>query len=65
MTGTYTGQFPGLPPGAGQVIRFEGASILELDGDRIRADREYWDSYGLLVAVGALPAPGAEATPAG
>jgi steroid delta-isomerase-like uncharacterized protein len=63
-TATYTGQMAGLPPGSGQPFTLRGASILELEGDRIRADREYWDAYGFLIAVGALPAPEAAATPA-
>jgi steroid delta-isomerase-like uncharacterized protein len=57
-TGTYSGQFPDLPPGAGQTVTFRGASIVELEGDKIAADREYWDAYAFLVQVGALPAPG-------
>ena len=64
LTGTYTGQIPGLPPGAGQSITVRGAGILELEGDKIRVDREYWDAYAFLVAAGALPAPEADGTPA-
>ena len=64
VSGTYSGQFPGLPPGAGQKISFRGSSILELEDGKIRADREYWDAYAFLVAAGALPAPEAAATPA-
>ena len=58
FTGTYAGQFPGLPPGTGQTVTVRGASILELEGDLIRAARDYWDAYSFLVQVGALPAPG-------
>jgi steroid delta-isomerase-like uncharacterized protein len=61
FTGTYSGQFPGLPPGAGQTGTVRGASILELEGGKVRADREYWDAHAFLVQSGELPAP---ATPA-
>lgn len=63
VTGTYSGQFPGLPAGSGQSITIHGSSILELEDGKIRADREYWDAYAFLVAAGALPAPEAAATP--
>lgn len=55
VTGTYSGEFPGMPAGMGQSVTLRGSSILELEGDKIRADREYWDAYGFLVAVGACP----------
>jgi len=64
VTGTYRGQFPGFPPGAGQPIAIRGASVLELEGDKIRADREYWDASALLVAIGVLVPAGAPGTPA-
>jgi steroid delta-isomerase-like uncharacterized protein len=64
VSGTYSGQFPGMPPGAGQSISIRGSSILALEDGKISADREYWDAYGFLVAAGALPAPEAAATPA-
>src|SRR5687767_4748951 len=57
-TGTYAGQIAGMPPGAGQIVTFRGASILELEGDKIRAEREYYDAASLLTQLGALPAPG-------
>lgn len=63
VTMTYAGEFPGMPPGRGQRVSVTGATILELDGDKIHADREYWDAYAFLIALGALPAPEAAATP--
>lgn len=64
VTGTYTGQFPGLPPGSGQHFSLRGASILELENGKVSDDREYWDAYAFLIALGALPAPSEAATPA-
>ena len=58
FAGTYSGQMPGLPPGAGQTVTVRGASILELEGDKIRPEIAYYDAHSFLVQVGALPAPG-------
>jgi steroid delta-isomerase-like uncharacterized protein len=63
VTGTYTGQFPGLPPGTGQHFSLRGASVLELKHGKVRDDREYWDAYAFLIALGVLPAPSQAATP--
>jgi steroid delta-isomerase-like uncharacterized protein len=57
-TGTYTGQIPGMPPGEGQTVTFRGANILELEGDKVRIEREYYDAASLLAQLGSLPAPG-------
>jgi predicted ester cyclase len=56
--GTYTGQIPGTPPGAGQTVTFRSASILELEGNKVRTEREYYDAASLLAQLEALPAPG-------
>ena len=61
-SGSYTGQFPGLPPGTGQQYSFRGAHILELEDGLIARVRAYYDLYSILVQIGAAPAPGA--TPA-
>lgn len=55
ITGSYTGQFGGLPAGTGQPVELRGATILELAGGQIRRDSEYWDAATLLAQVGALP----------
>ena len=62
ISGTYSSDFPGLPPAAGQRFSFRGASVFELTDEKIRRYTEYWDAYGFLVQLGALPAPGT-ATP--
>jgi steroid delta-isomerase-like uncharacterized protein len=64
FTATYTGTFPGLPPGAGQEAILPAVSIMELADGRIRREAHYYDAYALLIQLGALPAPGAEGTPA-
>src|SRR5918993_4122602 len=64
ISGTYSSDFPGLPPAAGQHFSLRGASVFELADGKIRHYTEYWDAYGFLVQLGALPAPGTAATPA-
>ncbi len=60
--GTYTGQFPGLPPGKGQSYSFRGAHILELRDGMITRVRAYYDLYTILVQTGAAPSPGGTPT---
>jgi steroid delta-isomerase-like uncharacterized protein len=64
VTGTYRGRFGALSPGTGQPVKIHGASMLDIDGGKIRSDREYWDAATLLTQVGALPAPGGATPPA-
>jgi len=64
VSGTYSSDFPGLPPAAGQRFSFRGASVFELANGKITRYTEYWDAYIFLVQLGALPAPEAAATPA-
>ena len=58
VSGTYSSDFPGLPPAAGQHFSIRGASVFELADGKIRRYTEYWDAYLFLVQLGALPAPG-------
>ncbi len=64
-TGTYTGQFPGLPPGTGQAVSFPGVSVYHLQDGQIVHDTLYYDSALLLSQLGLMAAPGASpvATP--
>jgi steroid delta-isomerase-like uncharacterized protein len=61
ISGTLTGDFPGLPPGTGQPFTVRGVSIFDLRDGRIARYTEYWDAFTFLVQLGALPAPGASA----
>ncbi len=58
----YTGHLPGLPAGTGQPIDWHGATIFDLNGDKIQRSADYYDNTGLLAAVGLLAMPAA--TPA-
>jgi steroid delta-isomerase-like uncharacterized protein len=57
ITGTLTGDFPGLPPGTGQPFALRGVSLFDVADGRIVRYTEYWDAYAFLVQLGALPAP--------
>ena len=61
VSGTVTGDFPGLPPGQGQRFSVRGTSIFEVADGKIVRYTEYWDAYTFLVQLGALPAPGTPA----
>jgi steroid delta-isomerase-like uncharacterized protein len=63
VSGTYTADFPGLPPARGQPFAFRGASLFTLADGKIRHYTEYWDAYTFLVQLGALPVPEAAGTP--
>jgi steroid delta-isomerase-like uncharacterized protein len=63
VSGTYSSDFPGLPPASGQRFSFRGASVFQLADGKIAHYTEYWDAYIFLVQLGALPAPAAAATP--
>jgi steroid delta-isomerase-like uncharacterized protein len=59
----YTGQLPGLPPGAGQLVEYRGVTTFQLKGDEIQRSTDYYDFAALLRATGALSAPLDTATP--
>jgi steroid delta-isomerase-like uncharacterized protein len=61
FTGVYSGAIPGMPAGAGQTVTFRGSSILLAGSDGIQRHTQYFDALGILVQLGAMPAPGAEA----
>jgi steroid delta-isomerase-like uncharacterized protein len=42
VTGTHTGDFPGLPA-TGKPFHFRGASILKVQGDKLHQVTDYWD----------------------
>lgn len=56
MTGTHTGDWPTLPA-TGRTIAVPGVSVIELAGETIRRQRDYWDGYLFSSQLGALPAP--------
>ena len=56
MTGTHVGEFMGVPP-TGRAIALPGITILRFDGDTVIERWSSADMLGLLVQLGAVPAP--------
>jgi steroid delta-isomerase-like uncharacterized protein len=56
MTGTHQGDFMGVPA-TGREIALPGITILRFDGDRVIERWSQADMLGLLVQLGAVPAP--------
>ena len=55
MTGTHVGDLMGVP--AGTPIALPGITTMRFGGDRVLERWSQADMLGLLVQVGALPAP--------
>jgi predicted ester cyclase len=56
MTGRHVGEFMGVPA-TGTSIALPGITILHFAGDRVTERFSQADMLGLLVQVGAVPAP--------
>jgi predicted ester cyclase len=56
MTGTHKGEFMRVPP-TGRKIALPGITILRFDGDTVIERWSSADMLGLLVQIGAVPAP--------
>ena len=56
MTGTHVGEFMGVPS-TGRKIALPGITILRFDGDTVIERWSSADMLGLLVQLGAVPAP--------
>jgi steroid delta-isomerase-like uncharacterized protein len=61
--GSYTGQYPGLPAGQGQLVELRGVSLLELRNSEIVRETVYFDNHAFLTQVGAIATPPGGATP--
>src|SRR5512139_1739439 len=55
MSGTYSHQFPGMPPATGRSFSVRGSSIMELQGGRISRVSDYWNYLSFLQQVGLAP----------
>jgi steroid delta-isomerase-like uncharacterized protein len=55
MSGTHTGDFPGMPATGKRFSSVRGASILELEAGKIRRESDYWDTATFKKQVGLLP----------
>jgi steroid delta-isomerase-like uncharacterized protein len=55
MSGTHKGDFPGLPATGKRFSSLRGATIVELQGGKIRRNSDYWDAATFMRQVGLLP----------
>ena len=55
MSGTHKGDLPGLPATGKSFSGIRGATIIELQGGKIRRNSDYWDSATFMRQVGLLP----------
>ncbi|GAC1465860.1 MAG: hypothetical protein PVSMB5_08100 [Ktedonobacteraceae bacterium] len=53
MTGTHRGDMPGLPA-TNKACTIRGATVCELQGDKIRRNSDYWDMATFLKQVGMM-----------
>jgi predicted ester cyclase len=56
MSGRHVGDFMGVPA-TGTEIQLPGITVLHFDGDRVVERFSQADMLGVLVQVGAAPAP--------
>ena len=55
MSGTHTGDLPGMPATGQRFASVRGASMLELEAGKIRRESDYWDAATFMTQVGLLP----------
>jgi steroid delta-isomerase-like uncharacterized protein len=55
MSGTHYGDFPGMPATGKRFSSLRGATVLELQGGKIRRNSDYWDAATAMRQVGILP----------
>lgn len=54
--GTHTGELNGIAP-TGKEVTVSGLTISRVEGDQIVEEWINWDTLGMLVQLGAVPAP--------
>jgi predicted ester cyclase len=56
--GTHTGEFPGtgISP-TGKDVTVSGITLSKIEGGKIIEEWTNWDTLGMLVQIGAVPAP--------
>jgi steroid delta-isomerase-like uncharacterized protein len=58
QTGPMESQMGTIPP-SGKPVRIPAVQVVTVSGDHIKETRHYFDLMGLLVQIGAVPAPAA------
>ncbi|MBI2911554.1 MAG: ester cyclase [Chloroflexi bacterium] len=54
VTGTHTGDLPGLPA-TGRRFEIRAVSVLELQQGKVKRRSDYWDSASFLRQLGVMP----------
>jgi predicted ester cyclase len=54
--GTHTGEIAGIAP-TGKEVTVSGITISRLEGGKVVEEWNNWDTLGMLVQLGAVPAP--------
>ena len=54
--GTHTGEIAGMPA-TGKQVTVSGITIARFEGGQIVEDWSNWDTLGMLIQLGAVPAP--------
>jgi steroid delta-isomerase-like uncharacterized protein len=62
--GTHRGEFNGIPA-TGKQVTMRGITLYRLEGGKVREMYWNYDVFGLLVQIGAIPAPGQQPAGAG
>jgi steroid delta-isomerase-like uncharacterized protein len=57
LSGTQTGNVPGLPPATGKSFSVRCAHIIELQGDKAGRATDYYDWTTVMRQLGLLPPP--------
>jgi len=52
MSGTYSSDYPGMPPGSGKRFSVRGATFMELRNGKMSRTSDYWNSASFLQQVG-------------
>jgi ketosteroid isomerase-like protein len=66
FSGTHTGNLVTpdgqVVPATGRSLRASYADVFEIEGDRIKSERLYYDQVEMLIQLGLMPAPAATAS---
>ena len=54
--GTHTGEIAGIAP-TGKEVTVTGITIAKIEGGKLIEDHTTWDTFGMLVQLGAIPIP--------
>ena len=57
LTGTHKGEFMGVPA-SGKAVEFSGVWLAHFKSGKIKKQWVYFNAMGLLMQIGAIPAPG-------